>query len=72
MIKSGHLFKLTDLYDEDLTKYRISTLNGTFPNEATGPVYVMITNLEVNSSTKSALEGRRIDYILRLKEVRNA
>lgn len=71
IVKSGHKFKLTDLYDEDVTKYRISTLSGTFPNETAGEIYVMALGLEVNSSTKSALEGQRLDYILRLKEVQN-
>jgi len=78
MRKSGHKFKLIDIYqspeegDEDeTTYYRIHTLSGSWPSEVAGPIYCMVAGLTLGTAQKKSDDGQRIDYTLTLKEVRS-
>lgn len=69
--KSGHIFKITDIYDDNTTTdiYRISGLTGTFPSETLTTLNVMCTGLSINSNLET-LEGAKIIYQIQFTEVR--
>ena len=71
MYKSGHVFKLTDVYNSDPSTsiHRCHSLTGTFPNETITTINVKVKGMDFESTTQSN-EGVRINYSLKLIEVR--
>lgn len=71
MVKSGAEMTLTDKYDTAAPDYRISGLTGTYPSETITTLNVVAKSLHVETSSKSAQEGRVLNYTLTLQEVQS-
>lgn len=73
MVKSGHIFKLFDYWDSTsgVERFRIHTLDGTFPNESVSEIYVRARGCVVNTSPTEGTEGRLLTYSINLREVKN-
>lgn len=73
ILKSGHIFKLYDYWDSTIgsEKFRLHSLSGTFPNESESIIYVMVTNLTVETKPTEGTDGRIMVYTLTAREVKN-
>jgi hypothetical protein len=68
--KSGHIFKLEDLYKDSTALRRISGLSGSLPNETVDDLYVQCKGISIETDT-STEEGTKLKYTLSLAEVRH-
>ena len=71
VIKSGHIFKLYDYWDTDVSRFRIHSLDGTFPDETASFIYVRPIGIIADTSPQDGTEGRILTYSITFREVKN-
>jgi len=72
IVKSGHIFTLTDKYSVTGSSfvYRTHSLTGTFPSETLTTMTVMCRMIQYETQINDSEEGSKISYTMELVEVR--
>lgn len=73
IFRSGHVFRLTDVYDSDPTNdiYRLSSLTGELNAEVISAVTIRCSGLSIRTNATDSKESTKILYSVIFNEVRD-